>query len=75
MQLTLGLPSSWKGTKTVDESKQLIDYGVMLKWRDMRTLRRSFTEADEQEVVRHFARRLVVAPLFRRDRAPGAAKA
>ena len=59
MQLTLGLPSSWKGTKTVEESKQLIDFGVMLKWRDMRTLRRCFSETDEQEVVRHFARRLV----------------
>jgi hypothetical protein len=59
MQLTLGLPSSWKGTKSVDQSKQLIDYGVMLKWRDMRTLRRSFSEAEEQEIIRHFARRLV----------------
>jgi hypothetical protein len=59
MQLMLGLPSSWKGTKSVDQSKQLIDYGVMLKWRDMRTLRRSFSEAEEQEIIRHFARRLV----------------
>jgi len=51
--------SSWKGTSSVDEACRLIDYGVMLRWRDMRTLRRTLKPADEEQVVRHFARRLV----------------
>src|SRR3954469_23447486 len=55
----LGVPSSWKGTRSFDQAIALIDYGVLLKWRDMRTLRRSFSPADEETVVRHFARRLV----------------
>lgn len=59
MQLISRASASWKGIKTVDQCKNLIDYGVMLKWRDMRTLRREFTEADEKEVIRHFALRLV----------------
>ena len=59
MEKMLGVPTSWKGTRTLDQAVKLIDYGVLLKWRDMRTLRRSFSEADEETVVRHFARRLV----------------
>lgn len=59
MSQKVSVPSSWKGTRTLDQARQLIDFGVMLKWRDMRTLRRSFSEDDEAEVVRHFAVRLV----------------
>lgn len=59
MQLISRASASWKGVKTADQCKNLIDYGVMLKWRDMRTIRREFNEADEKEVIQHFARRLV----------------
>lgn len=55
----LGVPSSWKGTRSLEQALKLIDYGVLLKWRDMRTLRRTFTAEEEETVVRHFARRLV----------------
>lgn len=58
MTQMIGVPNSWKGTQTLDEARQLIDYGVMLRWRDMRTLRRCFTEEQEVDIVRHFARRL-----------------
>jgi hypothetical protein len=58
MTQMIGGPTSWKGTETLEQAIQLIDYGVMLKWRDMRTLRRSFTEEQEAQIVRHFARRL-----------------
>jgi hypothetical protein len=54
----IGVPTSWKGTQTVDEARQLIDYGAMLRWRDMRTLRRSLAPEDEEKIVRHFAVRL-----------------
>lgn len=53
------VPGSWKGTHSLEQACRLIDYGVLLKWRDMRTLRRAFTDADEEEVMRHLARRLV----------------
>ena len=39
----IGIPNSWKGTRDADGARQLIDYGVMLKWRDMRTLRREIS--------------------------------
>jgi hypothetical protein len=55
----LGLPNSWKGTRGYDQARQLIDYGVMLKWRDMRTMRREIPAEDEEKIVRHFATRLV----------------
>lgn len=57
-QQMIGIPANWKGTESLEAAIQLIDYGVMLKWRDMRTLRRSFTEDQEDVVVRHFAKRL-----------------
>jgi len=53
------IPGSWKGTHSLDQACRLIDYGVLLRWRDMRTLRRAFSDADEATVMRHFARRLV----------------
>jgi hypothetical protein len=53
------IPGSWKGTHSLDQACRLIDYGVLLRWRDMRTLRRAFTDVDEATVMRHFARRLV----------------
>lgn len=59
MSQMIGVPNSWKGTRSLEQARQLIDYGVMLKWRDMRTLRRSFTEEEEEQICRHFARRLV----------------
>ncbi len=51
-------PTSWKGTRSVDQAVALVDLGVLLKWRDMRTLRRTFTPEDEEKIVRHFASRL-----------------
>lgn len=59
MTQMIGMPSSWKGTTTLDESLKLIDYGVLLRWRDMRTLRRELSPADEEQVIRHLAKRLV----------------
>lgn len=52
------IPGSWKGTHSLEQACRLIDYGVLLRWRDMRTLRRAFSDADETSVMRHFARRL-----------------
>lgn len=59
MAQMLGLPTNWKGTRSFDQARQLIDYGVLLKWRDMRTLRREIPGEDEEKIIRHFAVRLV----------------
>lgn len=53
------IPGSWKGTHSADQACRFIDYGVLLRWRDMRTIRRLLNDADEERVMRHFARRLV----------------
>jgi hypothetical protein len=50
---------SWAGPISVNQAIELIDYGVLLKWRNMRTLKRSFNASDEEVIIRQFARRLV----------------
>lgn len=50
--------SSWKGVVTINDVKELIDYGVLLKWRDMRTLKRHFSESQQAEIIRHMTKRL-----------------
>ncbi len=55
----IGVPTNWKGTKSLEQARQLIDFGVILKWRDMRTLRRALKPDEEEQVVRHFAKRIV----------------
>ncbi len=49
----------WKEVRAAQEAFNLIDKGVMLKWRDMRTLKRYINPQDEKDILRHFARRLV----------------
>ena len=58
MENRIGIPSSWKGTGTVDECIKLIDYGVLLTWRDMRTIKRGLSQEEQSQVVRHFVMRL-----------------
>jgi len=59
MSQTNGIPSSWKGTSSVEVAKQLIDYGSMLQWRDMRTIKRTLSEEDQKAILKHFAKRVV----------------
>jgi hypothetical protein len=60
MEQLIGLSSSsWKGTNSFEQAQSLIDMGVMLRWRDMRTMRRVMEGADEEKAIRHFAKRLV----------------
>lgn len=49
---------AWKDVVGIDQAKQLIDYGALLNWQDMRRLRRIFAEDDEIAIVKHFAVRL-----------------
>ena len=48
----------WKDVATHGDAVALIDAGVMLRWRDLRTLRRTLKGAAEEQVMRHFAKRL-----------------
>lgn len=58
MQKIGGPKPTWKGIKSVDEGRDLIDIGMLLNWSDMRTLKRTFSESDQVEIVKHFASRL-----------------
>jgi hypothetical protein len=51
--------TSWKGVRNADEACSLIDRGIMLRWRDMRSLQRALSPEDEREVLKHFARRFL----------------
>ena len=53
------MPRSWRGVTTLDQAKEHIDIGVLLTWREVRSVRRNLGEEAETEVIRHFARRLV----------------
>lgn len=51
-------PATWAGPLSLDQALELIDYGVLLKWRNMRTLKRTFSPDDEETIIRQFAKRL-----------------
>ncbi|NRA44688.1 MAG: hypothetical protein HRU09_07015 [Oligoflexales bacterium] len=48
----------WKDVKTVEDALLLVEAGVIIKWKEMRTLKRSLSEEDQGTVLRHFAKRL-----------------
>lgn len=58
MEQRIGMPSSWKGVRSVEEAQRLIDYGIILTWQEMKSLRKSIKENQKNEIVRHFATRL-----------------
>lgn len=52
------MPTHWRGIKTIEQAKQLVDFGVILTWKDMKTLTKVFTDAQQQDLMRHMAVRL-----------------
>jgi len=52
------IPTSWRGIREIEEAKRLIDYGILLPWTEARKLRKDFTPAQQEALVRHFALRL-----------------
>ena len=52
MSQMVGVPTSWKGTRSAEAAAQLIDYGVMLRWRDMRTIKRTLTDEEQKQIRR-----------------------
>jgi hypothetical protein len=55
---TVEVKNSWKGASTVNEVRELVDCGILLKWRDMRTLKRNFSEQQQLDIIRHMTKRL-----------------
>lgn len=49
---------SWKGVADVKTVKDLVDYGILLKWRDMRTLKRNFSQEEQREIIKHMTKRM-----------------
>lgn len=49
---------TWKGVKSIEDAKHLIDIGVLLKYKDMRSLSKAMDEKKACELVRYFAVRL-----------------
>lgn len=48
---------AWKDVENLKQVHQLVDYGVLLKWGNMRTLKRKLTTDQQLGVVRLFAER------------------
>lgn len=46
---------SWKNVKQVEDALLLIDSGVGLRWKEMRTLKRSLSEQEQSKILRYFA--------------------
>lgn len=49
---------SWKGVKSIEDAKHLVDTGVLLKFKDMRAVSKALDEKSACELVRYFALRL-----------------
>lgn len=50
--------ATWKTVKTIDQARELVDYGVLLTWRDMKAIAKLFSESEQQDLMRHFAVRI-----------------
>lgn len=51
------LPTSWKGIKTISTAKRLVDYGIILTWREAKQMQRTLETSDIAEIARHMATR------------------
>lgn len=58
MESVNDLPSSWRSVKGLEEAKQLVDYGILLSWKDMKHVTKVMRSDEVQELVRYFAVRL-----------------
>ena len=52
------LKHNWKTVADARTSCELIDYGVIVRWQDMRRLAKLFSAEDHKFILRHFAKRL-----------------
>jgi hypothetical protein len=50
--------SSWQGLSTLEEIYEVIDSGTLLKWKEMRTLKRNFSAEQQCEIIKFMTKRL-----------------
>lgn len=50
--------NSWRGIDSLNDALFLVDYGVLLRWNEMRTLKRNFSDEEQEKIVRHMVSRL-----------------
>lgn len=58
MEGLIGLKEDWKAISNADEAKMLIDYGIVIKWKDMKYLKKVLPEDEQKEVIEHLVVRL-----------------
>jgi hypothetical protein len=58
METMNDLPSTWRSIKSLDDAKQLVDFGILLSWKDMRHVRKVLQDQELEDLVRYFALRL-----------------
>lgn len=58
MELGISAPKSWRGIKTLDDAKAMIDYGVLLSWKDMKAVNKICSDDDNEQLARYFAVRM-----------------
>jgi hypothetical protein len=54
----IGMKSDWRSVAALDDALKLVDIGVVLKWRDVRALRKTLSSEDQLALLRHFVNRL-----------------
>jgi len=52
------LKHSWKSVSDTRVARELIDYGVIVRWPEMRRITKTFNIDDQKAILQHFARRL-----------------
>ncbi len=49
---------SWRSVKKLDRAKELVDFGLILKWKDVKAVLHVLTEAEQAALISHLAERL-----------------
>lgn len=57
MSQLIGLPTNWRDVASLDAALQMVDYGVILKWRDVKRLHKAFSKEEQMAFVQHIANR------------------
>lgn len=56
---------SWKEVQNLDEAKALVDQGILLTWKETKTVKKVLALPEQQELIRYFAVRLAERTEFR----------
>lgn len=57
MSQLIGLPSNWKEVDSLDAAKQMVDYGVILRWSEVKRLTKVMNAEEQKQFMGHIANR------------------